>query len=191
MDSNEFVSMINKYPHLKFKFRGVFAADFPILKSNCFIIVNASDSSKPGSHWILLYYHDDNMYLADPLGLSVTNYRAIYEGLMKYYQHVQELNANFPLQQRNSEPCGLFGIYIAHVIYTKDFKLHLYMNDNDLLRFATRMLKLNFFPTDFSPSEKKIGKNLIFEFIQKTHFIHISVIMKRSITSDHYIHGFR
>ena len=101
-----------------------FAANlFPIFKSNCFIIVNASDSSKPESHWILLYYHDNNMYFADALGLSVTNYRAIYERLMNYYQHVQELNANFPLQQGNSELCGLFCIYIAHVIYFKDFKL--------------------------------------------------------------------
>ena len=85
MDSDEIVSMINKCPHLKFKFRGVFAADlFPILKSNCFIIVNASESSMPGSHWILLCYHDNNMYFADPLGLSVTNYTAIYVVLSTY-----------------------------------------------------------------------------------------------------------
>ena len=123
MDSDEIVSMINKCPHLKFKFRGVFAADlFPILKSNCFIIVNASESSMPGSHWILLCYHDNNMYFAKPLGLSVTNYTTIYVRLMRYYQNVQELNAKFPLQQRNSELCGLYCIYIAHVIYTKDFK---------------------------------------------------------------------
>ena len=98
--SNEIVSMINKHPHLKFKFRGVFAADlFPILKSNCFIIVNASDSSKPGSHWILLYYHDNKMYFADPLGFSVTNYRAIYQRLMKYYQHVQERKLSFTTEE--------------------------------------------------------------------------------------------
>ena len=163
MDSNVIVSMINKCPHLKFKFRGVFAADlFPILKSNCFIIVKASDSSKPGSHWILLYYHDNIMYFADTMGFSVTNYRAIYERLMKYYQHVQELNPNFRLQQGNSELCAFFCIYIAHVIYTKDFKFYLYMKDNDLLRFATQMLSLNFFPTDFSPSEKKNRKEFIF-----------------------------
>ena len=141
MDSNEIVSRINKCPHLKFKFRGLFAADlFPILKSNCFIIVNASDSSKPGSHWIFLYYLDNKMYIADPLGISVTNYRAIYERLTRYYQQMQELNANFPLQQRNSEFCLVFCIYFAHVIYTKGFKLNFYMNDNDLLRFATHML---------------------------------------------------
>ena len=102
--------------------------------------MNASESSMPGSHWILLCYHDNNMYFADPMGLSVTNYTAIYVRLMKYYRNVQELNAKFPLQQRNSELCGLFCIYFAHVIYTKDFKLYLYMNDNDLLRFATHML---------------------------------------------------
>ena len=49
-------------------------------------------------------------------------------------------NANFPLQQRNSELCGVFCIYIAHVIYTEGFKLYLYINDNDLLRFATHLL---------------------------------------------------
>ena len=89
-DSNEIVSLITKCHHLKFKFRGVYAADlFPFLKSNCFIIENAPEFSKPESHWILLFYHDNNMYFADPMGLSVKNYRANYARLMKYYQHVK------------------------------------------------------------------------------------------------------
>ena len=114
MDSDEIVSMINKCPHLKFKFRGVFAVDlFPILKSNCFIIVNTSESSMPGIHWILLCYHDNNMYFADPLGLSVTNYTAIYVRLMKYYQNVQELNAKFQL----GTPLPLLYLYCSCDLY--------------------------------------------------------------------------
>ena len=124
-----------------FKFREVFKAGlFPNLKSNCFIVVNESEFGKRGSNWILLYCHYNNMYFVDTLSLSVTNFRAVHARLMKYYQHVQDFNSNFPLQQRNSELCGFFCIYVAHVIYTNDFKFNLYMNDTDFLRLATHML---------------------------------------------------
>ena len=49
------------------------------------------------------------------------------------------------LQWRNLELCCIFCIYIAKVIYTKDFNLYLYMNDIDLWRFATHNLWLKIF----------------------------------------------
>ena len=55
MDSFEILNFVQKCCHLKHKFLGVFAADnFPGLKPESFIIVNASESSEPGTHWLLL-----------------------------------------------------------------------------------------------------------------------------------------
>ena len=52
MDEDDINGLIQRCQKLKHKFRGVFAADnFPSkLKSNTFLIVNASKSQSPGTH---------------------------------------------------------------------------------------------------------------------------------------------
>ena len=56
MDEDDINGLIQRCQKLKQKFRGVFAADnFPSkLKSNTFLIVNASNSQSPGTHWLLI-----------------------------------------------------------------------------------------------------------------------------------------
>ena len=93
----------------------------PILQLKCFIIVNSSESGKPGSHWIFLYYDYNNMFFADQMVISVAGIRAIYARHIENYQHKLERMANFLLQHKNSEFCELFCIYIAQVIYSKRF----------------------------------------------------------------------
>ena len=56
MDEDDIHGLIHRCEKLKHKFGGVIAADiFPsTLKSNTFLIVNASKSQSPGTHWLLI-----------------------------------------------------------------------------------------------------------------------------------------
>ena len=56
MDEDQIYIHVQKCKHLKFKFRGVYAADnYPLnLPVNSFIIVNASRADSIGSHWVML-----------------------------------------------------------------------------------------------------------------------------------------
>ena len=56
MDEDDINGLIQRCQKPKHKFRGVFAADnFPSnLKSTTFLIVNASKSQSPGTHWLLI-----------------------------------------------------------------------------------------------------------------------------------------
>ena len=58
MDEDQIYIHVQKCKHIKFKFRGVYAADnYPLnLPVNSFIIVNASQADSIGSHWVMLGY---------------------------------------------------------------------------------------------------------------------------------------
>ena len=60
--------------------------------------------------------------------------------LLKFYNEVTQILKVKPVQNQNSKLCGLFCIYIAHVMFAYEYPLMLNMNDNDLLRFANHML---------------------------------------------------
>ena len=81
MDEDDINGLIQRCQKLKHKFRGVFAADnFPSkLKSNTFLIVNASKSQSPGTHWLLICKKNDHLLFADPLGRSLSSYKNIYQ----------------------------------------------------------------------------------------------------------------
>ena len=96
MDSNEKRYLLGKCIHLKL-FLWVFAADnFPKLTREGFIIVSASSSQHAGSHWMVLLFHENKVYLADPLGelpdtklpIIGTNY---YCRLIKFYNEVTQI----------------------------------------------------------------------------------------------------
>ena len=56
MDEDQIYIHIKKCKHLKFKFRGVYAADnYPLnLPVDSSIIVNVSRADSIGSHWVML-----------------------------------------------------------------------------------------------------------------------------------------
>ena len=58
MDSDQLRERNNRCKHLRHDFRGVSAADYigllNIKKDRTFMIVNASKSDQPGTHWLLL-----------------------------------------------------------------------------------------------------------------------------------------
>ena len=60
MDEDQIHRQVKKCNHLKFKFRGVYAADnFPLnLQTNTFIIVIASRSNSIGTHWVVLSWQN-------------------------------------------------------------------------------------------------------------------------------------
>ena len=65
MDEDEINNLVQACKLLKYKFRGVFAADnFPVnLSHNSFIIVNVSTSQSIGTHWTLFVGERENIFL--------------------------------------------------------------------------------------------------------------------------------
>ena len=125
MDEDQIHLQVKKCKHLKFKFRGVYAADnYPLnLQTNTFIIVNASRSNSIGTHWVVLAkrYAYPIIYFADPLALPLTTYKDIFnclqqckdlEIMMDIMEHRRDIQS--PLQSSDSQLCVLFCIYIVH-----------------------------------------------------------------------------
>ena len=85
MDEDQIHLQVKKCKHLKFKFRGVYAADiYPLnLPTNTFIIVNASRSNSIGTHLVVLAkrYVYPIIYFADPLALPLTIYKDFFNRL--------------------------------------------------------------------------------------------------------------
>ena len=137
MDEDDITDLIQKCRKLKYKFRGVFAANnFPQkLRKNSFLIVNASPSNSPGTHWLLLCNRNDKIIFADPLGQSINAYRVLHRRL--YDSNAQICQFLEPIQSQNSELCELFCIYIAHVIFS--VRQIVKINDIQLLGFALHM----------------------------------------------------
>ena len=146
MDKIQLQDLIQNCKHLKYKFLGVFAADNfpPHIPNNIFMIVSASKSDSPGTHWIVICNRRKILYFADPLGLPLWQYTNLYKRLNDNFHQVTELMTNFPMQDSNSTMCGSLYIYIAQLIFDKNFNGDasdfVYINDHVLKRFLTDML---------------------------------------------------
>ena len=150
MDEDQIYIHVQKCKHLKFKFRGVYAADnYPLNFSvNSFIIVNASRADSIGSHWVLFAkrYAYPVLYFADPLELPLTAYKDIFSRLQQYTdlhmmmdikEHRRDIQS--PLQSADSQLCGLFCIYFAHYFYSSKFPFVPDVNELQLLVFLKHM----------------------------------------------------
>ena len=143
MDEDEINNLVQACKLLKYKFRGVFAADnFPVyLSHNSFIIVNVSTSQSIGPHWTLFCRRNGKYIFADPLGQNLASNKNLHNRLASSADNIQtvfELLRNQPIQKPNSILCGLFCIYIAHYLFDK--KEFVKMSDVDLIRFALHMM---------------------------------------------------
>ena len=105
-----------------------------------FIIVNASPSQHAGSHWTILLFHENKVYLADPLGIPIQNYHLLYCRLVKFNNEETQILKHKRIQNQKFELCDFFCICIAHVMFGYEYPLMFNINDNDLLRFANHML---------------------------------------------------
>ena len=140
MDEDDINDLIQKCRKLKYKFRGVFAANnFPQkIRKNSFLIVNASPSNSAGLHWLLLCNRNNKIIFANRLGQSIIAYRDIYHRLSDCNAQICQFLEHETIQNENSELCGLFCIYIAHVIFSEIENVKNY--DIQLLRFALYMM---------------------------------------------------
>ena len=75
---------------------------------------------------------------ADPLGQPLSSYKNIYQRLAKNNVQFHQLLENQPIQGQNSELCGLFCIFIAHLIF--DDRQIVNCSDFQLIRFALHMM---------------------------------------------------
>ena len=109
MDEMQLYHMIANCPLLKYENQGVFASDnFPTeLAVNTFIIVNASNSYSPGTHWVLLANIDQKHYFADPLCYPLQHYRLIYKRILAKVAEVREVLKNVQLQPIISQYCNV------------------------------------------------------------------------------------
>ena len=141
IDNAKIFKWIYKCTHLKFLFFGVFPTDsFPKLFAYSFVVVNVSKAGTTGIHWLLICKKTDQIFSADPLGNSLEIYFGVYKPLNSFSGEVIQLCTLMPFLRTNSKLCGMFWIYIAHVIVRNKYPFRMYLNDDDLLRFAKHML---------------------------------------------------
>ena len=135
MDEDQIYIQVQKCKHLKYKFRGVYAADnFPInLPVNSFIIVNASRADSFGTHWVMLAkrYAYPVVYFADPLAVPLTAYKGIFSGLqqctdlhvmMDVMEHRRDIQS--PPQSADSQLCGFFVSILRTIFIAVNFLLY-------------------------------------------------------------------
>ena len=131
MDENEINDLIQKCRKLKYKFCGVFAANnFPQKRhKNSFLIVNASPSNNPGTHWLLLCNRNNKIILRTPWDnrlLPIETY--ITDSLTLMHNYVNFSNTNqFRVKTQN---CVDFFVIILRLLYLVKDKLQKLMMFN-------------------------------------------------------------
>jgi hypothetical protein len=140
MDELLLSRMIKQCKHLKFKFDGIFASDnFRRLgHKNSFQIINEKPSDHPGTHWVLLAKKNGKIIFADPLGYSITDYRQIFARCSKFYTNINVFS--YAIQPMYTNDCGLYCIYIAHVIFSKQYPKNVYISTHGLTQFVTHFI---------------------------------------------------
>ena len=143
MDNRQIMELVNRCKHLNYRFRGIFPADFPcspkLKNDNTFMIMNASPSDQPGTHWLLFAQAGGQIFFADPIGKRLYDYPLVYKNMRRTIHEANQLLMKKPIQSADSVLCGLC-IYVAHVIITNRFPIGFKLNDHDLIRFAKHML---------------------------------------------------
>ena len=126
MDEDNLNSLIQRCSELKYKFRGVYAADnFPTnLTDNSFIIVNISTSASIGTHWILLCQRDQKIIFADPLGQTLSSYKHLQSRIVSNfnvntYMNYWETN----LYRNKPQFCVAYFVFILLILFSVDKNL--------------------------------------------------------------------
>ena len=138
IDELQLGSLINKCKHLKYKFAGVYAADNsppPNIMNGNFIIVNSDKATQMGTHWLLLCNRNNKYLFADSLGLPLNNYPHVRDRLSFADLGVTEI-IQAPLENFDSNLCGLYCIYIAQYVFGANFPVIPYISEQELLRFV-------------------------------------------------------
>ena len=114
MDNLQITELINRCKHLKNRFRGIFPANLvfrtKLKRDNSFMIVNASNSNQPETHWLLFAQAGGQTFFADPLGQGLHNCTHVYKEMRYYIHEGNQMLMNKPIQSANSVLCGLYCI---------------------------------------------------------------------------------
>jgi len=107
MQTEDFLPLFKKVPHLEQHFLGVFAIDqIPTkLKAKCFFVCNTDPSYSSGKHWIAFVYLEKNFCeIFDSLGVKKDQLEPYFN-----FQHKLTFITNTtPFQSSNSKLCGQF-----------------------------------------------------------------------------------
>ena len=109
-------------------------------RDNTFMIVNASNSDHTGNHWLLFAQAGVEIFFADPLGQGLHNYSYVYRHMRYSIHEVNQILMNKPIQRAKSVLCGLYCIYVAHVIILSKFPIGFKVKNHDMMRFAKYMM---------------------------------------------------
>ena len=135
MNNYQITALIKtRCPKLAYRFRGCYASDtFPKLKTGEFQIVNTAPYGTFGEHWVLLARLTDGLYYFDSFGQAPTG--QLLKRLRSFKLSVYRLTPKgITTQKQNSTICGLYCIYVAHVLFSNQQPF--YVNGNSIIQFA-------------------------------------------------------
>ena len=78
--------------------------------------------------------------LCRPPGILSRKLSGSFQAIVSKYLQIIEVLKSQPIQPMDSVLCGLYCIYIAHILFDSKYSSLIFMNDNDLMRFSKHML---------------------------------------------------
>ena len=120
MNENQLNWLCRRHIHTAPYFIKVCAVDtLPsiILKKTCFLICNADKSTEIGSHWLLIFLREGNIYPIwfDSLEKNPSEYNLTFEEFL-FNHGAKYIRNSFKYQSPTSDKCGQFCLYIADLL---------------------------------------------------------------------------
>ena len=57
---------------------------------------------------MIILFHENKVYLADPLGISIQNYQILYSRLIKFYNEITQVLKLKPVQNQKLKTLWIF-----------------------------------------------------------------------------------
>ena len=113
---------------------------------------------------LLLCVKNKNLIFTDPLGQAISFYKDVYRRLVSTQGDVQlcQVLENQPIQSQDLKLCGLFCVYIAHLIFS--FQPIVECTDKDSTRFGLHLMMIYLYQWF---KEIQFFQNLIFSSYTK------------------------
>ena len=100
------------------------------------MIINAPPLDKVGIHWLLFAQAGGQILFADPLGKKLYSCPFVYKYKRRTIHERYQLLMKKPTQSADSVFCGLYCIYVAHVVITNNFLIDFSFSEFDSIRVA-------------------------------------------------------
>jgi len=122
MDEIELAKICSTHKHTSPLFVSVCAVDellkLDIEKKPCFILVNTDYSDQTGSHWVLIFIHQEPKppIWFDSLGKKPIEYNEIFESFLKQNGGGSYFVNSKRYQDSSSVMCGKFCLYVSDLL---------------------------------------------------------------------------